>query len=359
MGGGVDAGVRDRVMPFRPSAIRGMLRFWWRASRGTHCATVADLRDAEARVWGSTDKASRVSIEVTNVQLGTEVVAKTRVNGRDQYEEPRYALFPAQSDPVRNIYNGGAFDLVICFPNDFPFKDDVWAAVRYWVAFGGIGARTRRGCGAVFSKHFPGPFNWFVPTDFGGNGKRPWTTLKGARVVVGDVKRPLSHKEAWIKAVDLLKTYRQEKAGADRTGRSAWPEPDEIRRLTGQTAPSHATPVNDEGTFPRSKFGMPIIFHFRQDAHRRGDPSDQQLLPILDGEVRDRMGSPVILKPLAVSATHSVPICVVLNAPRPDGLELQGTGGRPAERVNAGNHDVVSEFLDLTRDRWAGTLYQI
>src|SRR5271157_2833052 len=64
-GGGVKTSENDPLTAIRPTSIRGHLRFWWRATRGaTRCGTVAELRQREGEIWGTTDNPSPVCIEV-------------------------------------------------------------------------------------------------------------------------------------------------------------------------------------------------------------------------------------------------------------------------------------------------------
>ncbi len=347
----------DRVTPVRSTEVRGLLRQWWRFSRGSMLPNLEDLRKEEARIWGSTDHVSPIKIEILGSKLGIETPSVKREGTKSVYEEPRYALFPAQSrDAVsrdyRPIYKGGSFDLRFCCPPDF--MNDLDAALRYWTNFGGIGARARRGLGALFCKDTSG--RYYDPADFAHNFPvREWPQLKGAYLVVGNHARPMSHTDAWKTAVNLLYEFRQQRNG--HMGRSRWPEPDAIRRLTGDSAPAHATPVTRNDEFPRGKFGAPIIFHFRQDGHRAGDPDDTTLLPVSRGKVFDRMASPLIVKPLAISPTHSLPMCLLLNSPQPDSFVLQTK--RRDEPVVAGPRDVLLEFAQLAHSRWGGQLSQL
>ena len=273
--------------------------------------------------------------------------------GRPVYEEPRYALFPAQSkDKVtgkyRPIFRGGSFQIKFRCPADY--EDDFNAAIRYWTNFSGIGSRTRRGLGALYCKETSGLNNFYVPADLSATAvRREWPQLKGAYLATGDPKQPLPHLQAWEKAVNLMRDFRQSRNG--KMGRSLWPEPDEIRRLTGQTAAVHATPMTTAREFPRGQFGGPIIWHFRKDAHRAGDPEDTELSPVVNGKVMERMASPVILKPMAVSETHSIPICLVLNTPQPDSFDLSG------HAVQTGKRDVLLELVNEAHAKWKGPYY--
>lgn len=67
-GGGVSPRVNDVSFPVRPTAIRGQLQFWWRATVGAWFATPDELRAAESAVWGDTTRASRVQVRVADVQ---------------------------------------------------------------------------------------------------------------------------------------------------------------------------------------------------------------------------------------------------------------------------------------------------
>ena len=63
-GGGVETRVNDPAFPIRPTAIRGQLQFWWRATVGAQYATVKELHAAQSEIWGSTEAASRVQLRV-------------------------------------------------------------------------------------------------------------------------------------------------------------------------------------------------------------------------------------------------------------------------------------------------------
>ena len=52
-GGGHTPRELDTVQPIRAAAIRGHLRFWWRATAGAQYSTSKSLSDAEAELWGS------------------------------------------------------------------------------------------------------------------------------------------------------------------------------------------------------------------------------------------------------------------------------------------------------------------
>ena len=55
-GGGVEPRVNDPSLPIRPTAIRGQLQFWWRATVGAKYTTLPELREAQSAIWGSTER---------------------------------------------------------------------------------------------------------------------------------------------------------------------------------------------------------------------------------------------------------------------------------------------------------------
>jgi CRISPR-associated protein Cmr1 len=167
-------------------------------------------------------------------------------------------------------------------------------ALLWWATFGGLGARTRRGLGAVEVSA--------VSAD-GVISSLPSITPQQAKDIgVTLVFRGKSDAAAssaivaWKEAVKAMRLFRQgEGIGRNpgqeqnRPGRSRWPEPDAIRRHANTHAALHAPTHPAEQRFPRAAFGLPIIFHFKD----KGDPQDSTLAP--DG--LDRMASPIILRP--------------------------------------------------------------
>ena len=231
----------------------------------------------------------------------------------------------------------------------------VWA----WVNFGGLGGRTRRGCGTVFCKGF-GPASvtsidkWYrerVPAI--SYGVRDWPTMPTHFLCQPSLGRPL---EQWNRVIGLLRDFRQ-KSGAGLghprppgPDRSWYPEPDTIRRITDQHSPGHdpklhlsdGKPLPDG--FPRAEFGLPIVFKFIDD--REGDPKRTTLYPyvggkaedkgtlgspdihISGGEVKERMASPLILKPLVLSKDDALAIILPMQTRALDHVALNDDRGK-------------------------------
>jgi CRISPR-associated protein Cmr1 len=368
-GGGVEPGQCDDLTPIRGTEIRGHLRFWWRATQGGRFGdSLDDMRKAEAALWGaaSTPKVpaqSKVQIRILSAEHGSSVKPfKVELNDRGrpvpkerrESNVPAYVAFPLQPDrkEAEGIWHGRAklaevrrcirFQLEITFPSDNSVE--VHAALWAWENFGGVGGRTRRGFGALHLVSVKGnPIPFLVKM-----GQLEDTKLLDVvrsaleeelnspeRVVEGEVwpaDVPRLHygasfeltavkdgaEEAWASLIDALKAFRQLRNPGHPPKRSRWPEPEYIRSddLTGQRLQKHQ-PVRLIKAFPRAAFGLPIIFQFHpQQRPREDDPLNKESDPrttMLTLKDKERLASPLILRPLKVAEGKYVGLALILN----------------------------------------------
>ena len=330
-GGGAEAGKVDEEFPVRAPSIRGQLRFWWRLLHGVRGLRGNALKEKECALWGgvfaafpSGDKAalqraSSVGVFIKKEGAGQPVVL-------EQGKGAQYALFPFRD-------KSGVlpkFDLgVVCEPRlCSELKEQLERSLRAWANFGGVGARTRRGCGAVFCPELAFENEEEARALAVSCGLRVWTKECDSKQSIDVTCTSNQNIDAWNEAVGCLRDFRQGKdVGRNGArGRSRWPEADTIRKLTRQCDPRHEAvyPPDHPYGFPRAVFGMPIGFRFKTS----GDPkSCQQLLPV----GAQRMSSPVILRPLRLKDGRVLSMAVFL--PEPDlscGLRLSGNklGGK-------------------------------
>lgn len=300
-GGGVSPGQIDASLPIRASSIRGHLRFWWRATCGAEFNSVNKLREEEAKVWGCSEQRSAVE---TCVSISTE--------GPGIAYPPnalKYVLFPFTHDGWRDI----EFTLDLRYPASL--REQVETALRAWVNFGGIGARTRRGCGALYCGDFA-----LRTVDEVRDAFR-WSATCHGWPVLGDFQiggRQRTPMDSWQHAVGIMKEFRQGEYGRNWIGSvphlSRWPEADSLRRITGKFLdPGHRPSANGPCAFPRAELGLPIQFQFK---HRDDKANNCELLPVDDrGAALTRMASPIILRPLVVAARQAFAMLVILNTP--------------------------------------------
>ena len=338
-GGGAEPQKPDEVTVIRASEIRGLLRFWWRATRGGQFGSLDELRCAEEAIWGSAageGKAgpSPVALAVEVTKRGRRlsgVKIRTR-RGEDKVAigHPRspysYVAFPLREErqgrrvtrPAGSVWKDIEFKLHITLDQqrvqnrgELDLREEVEAALWAWETFGGVGARTRRGFGAL----------QLIAVDDTPIGEQP------AREIERTVRRQLgeyvkgnrwppgiSHlhpdmplvvtsrysdaDKAWKALFGALKRFRQARypdAQGRPYGRSKWPEPDAIRRLTGTHSPGHEPQHPVDAKYPRGRFGLPIIFQFKQNDQETGDPPPT----VLEGAQSERFASRLILRPYA------------------------------------------------------------
>lgn len=319
----------DPATPVRVASIRGQLRFWWRACNPGRCTTVAELREREGKVWGTTSQASPVTVEVTvqpaaphpiQVYRYLERNGKRRLNVIRGMEEIAYGAFPLQPsreaqgryEEPGTLYDFGGSEFTVRFVYPKDVEEDVLATLWAWESFGGLGGRTRRGFGAIARKAAADPRTVSSGLEKVQHNPRidHVPSLAGSRLAVSKLARrdPI---EAWKHGLGLLQRIRQG-AGIGRNhpqpgtrkpaGRSRWPEADEIRQLTGKAAPLHSRPAVSVQRFPRAAFGMPIVFHFhpgsRDEPGSQGDPGMKPLQLQPDLENSDRFASPLVIRPI-------------------------------------------------------------
>ena len=373
-GGGFKAREPDPDNPVRATAVRGHLQFWWRATHSTSAGMNSrELFGEQEKIWGSTSQKSKVSVVVEDVRLGSSklcAVWNQREDGRfrlhwlndfegtPQKPNPlQYVVFPFQgTDPAKadptapaNYLQKTSFRLRVSFePNHRP---EVERSLRAWINFGGLGSRTRRGCGSLFADKwsFSSPqkaLDWLKANC--SSHVQSWSTLSGC-LLFGEPR--LDPMTAWKSAIRPFQLFRQgEGIGRNqgkehnRPGRSRFPEPETIRQLVGPSDPKHQKLGHPLG-FPRAEFGMPIIVHFQSGS----DPKDTTILPE-NGE--ERMASPLILKAMATGLDEACPIILRLNTRLPDRVALKGARGIHPESTKLPVRS--NQFGQITNSPMAG-----
>lgn len=333
----------DPVTPVRGASVRSQLRFWWRATNPNGFSTLRELSEAEGKLFGSTHRGGALRLRVTEQPGDPEPVAflEGKFNAVAGYEGYDYGGFPLR-DPLGKDhgklwdYGESPFELEFSFPESL--KKDMEAALWAWSRFGGLGARTRRGFGAVAQIESP--------------------MASGDGLVAGiDVPWPHLTDKGWVAEQSgaaskdvhrsLLKSFQRLRQGGglgrdgERSyGRSNWPEPDALRRISGRAAYKFSTPKTNVDRFPRARFGLPIIFEFKDAGG--GDPDKSTLSPRVKGARKDRFASPLIFRPRRSetrlpagyrgggTSVRYRASAVILAGPQPDELELDfGSDARP------------------------------
>lgn len=363
-GGGAIAGKRDAVTIIRGTEIRGCLRFWWRALYGGRYSAADEMKKAEDTLWGkaTTAKEENPQRNDETVQMTVEVQKTGRAiapflveSDEDQKKHdtrgnnkrktkywkssynktsdvPQYVAFMFRlSDEEKEqkarpanklVYADIEFTVTLSYPRIH--QQDIAGALWAWETFGGIGARTRRGFGALRlesileGENIPVEFERPAADNVAGWIKEqierfhtassiPMKGLapKGTPCLATDMEvRALpscdTAMQAWEKVIAKLAGFRQYPNGR-RTpfGPSLWPEADAIKEKNHTSR--YLSPK-----FPRAAFGLPIVFHFL----KRPDLKNLTLQGAQEGF--DRLASPLLLRPLYCQDGKTVGLAAVL-----------------------------------------------
>lgn len=338
-GGDVKSFEINERTPIRSQSIKGQLRFWWRTMQGF--TSKDDLLKTETKIWGGSlagEKCqSKVKVSVTEFKnLAVCPIEK----GYDRNGNPRridspllapYVLFPALKIENVKLLSKASFTLTVTCPQNI--ADDVKNTIALWTLFGGVGGRTRRGCGSVYSEEVLNDVgiasiadvkNLISKIGAGGSGELPYARIKGAKLFFS--KANGSIRELQKKYGDYRQDRKPAPPGTNHPGRSYWPEPDAIRRILRKNAQLHEPEHPDGNWFPRAAFGLPVMTHYNTSEKGRGDPEGTIKLEPADkigGKNAQRWPSPYFIKQLKLK-NELFNVMFFLNQKFPTGLLLDG-----------------------------------
>ncbi len=204
----------------RASEFKGMMRFWWRAAYGGK--DLERMRRDEGEIFGSTEKKSRVRVEV--IPLNSEISPIEEIIGRDY--SLRYIYFSPILQRRRRAFKPGVKFKIQISAAERKAEEEALKALWLAVNLGGFGARARR-CGGNLKVHrAASPLNSlsFEAEDledfFGKNLAfiKP-STFEGEyskfprRIFYKEISAA-GWKEAVREASELLKTLRMENRGS-------------------------------------------------------------------------------------------------------------------------------------------------
>jgi len=417
-GGGATPRKVDPVQPIRASAIRGQLRFWWRACNAGRFESLEALRREEARLWGSARKESEpasgpgvISIAVQTTSNGTEMT--------DQ-DGPKYVLWPfaeqhPQNAPAIPAATGRVnvqFTLRLTMSNPsgklggsntsnaWPTEREAAIAARQalwaWITFGGVGSRTRRGCGTLFCQDCVSdmgirlealrpdpthPDRWmkqqYAKRVIQAFPPRPeFSGLAGARLLIS--RGGATPTSAWSNAIDPLFDFVQGEGIARNNGKwkphprfperivktpgqSFWPEVSAVRGILGWPQPvgtplppddhsnlytRNSTSSKDMNQFPRAELGLPRVIRVATEAWQ---PSGT-----IEGAVKEhtRMASAVILKAFVLSDGRAISLALCLSAPH-----VWDTKNSPGIQLRKNRHTALPLQPDELNSKTSGSTW--
>jgi CRISPR-associated protein Cmr1 len=363
LGGAINA----QTAEWRAASIRGQLRWWFRAVAGAaEGNNLARLRSLETLSWGSTTRASRLSLVCRNVDpsavaaTGTEEFQSTAEGrGRDAVNGPAYLGYgpvglvatDKRRRDGRSIkeFRNTRPCIRAGTRSEFSIQTKAGAlgklerlAVMAWLCFGGIGARARRGFGSLegqsddegrfepravaseIMEHLGISFGSLKLDSWG--SYPPYSSFSAAtRLLVWRAPQP-TWKAAMQQIGGCMIRFRRRYEGGGRARDYVWAH----KPATQQHVPD------------RVGFGLPLPFH-------------REL--ILVGQDHGRRASPLLIHIARPADSSFLPVLLWLPAQfLPGGEEVIYTGreskyrGSPSdpghEAPDRVHHQIVSQFLD-------------
>ena len=322
------------------------MRFWWRLL-AKHKWKLKDIPQKEKEIWGGIGSgnddgiAGNVLLRVNN--LSKKVTDTHLIKYDDQrLIGLRYVLFPAYNEtdetktPHKLLKQGLTFDLQFAFCEKIAHQEEITEQVietlQWWVNFGGLGFRSRKGLGAIYANQCLDYPQICKPLSKEDVKKADCDLVINEDNISNSVLQTLQF------AIRKLSNFRQAPGVGrnlgqepNRPGRSRWPEPDALRRIQKNLGYDRRhEPEHPAGNvFARSVFGLPINYQSRQE---------KALNIMLKPEFGERLPSPLILRPRLMDGEYQ-PIALVL--PYDDILNMKvcvGDKSYPIWQADAANH---------------------
>jgi len=152
-------GANNTDAELRVPSIKGMLRFWWRATCGIE--SLEKMKQKESEIFGSTDQKASFLLHIVNTSNLNYLLdlkergARFKVHGHDVSIIDYLSYGTHKPERGRgNVYHryhiipGSSFSLKFRFYND-ALKDKVLHAFYFLIACGGLGSRSRNGFGSL------------------------------------------------------------------------------------------------------------------------------------------------------------------------------------------------------------------
>lgn len=143
----VMSGANKNEVELREQSLKGILRWWFRFYKGAEISCFRDLREAEGKIWGSQEMASRIKILIENKNLSS------KENENDYYaylcmndKNGKYSQIKRKAFKENQKFNV-KFQFMPPYSNEL--EKNLEHTLFFLSNFGGLGARWRRGFGSI------------------------------------------------------------------------------------------------------------------------------------------------------------------------------------------------------------------
>jgi len=149
-------GADQKESILRSASIKGALRFWWRAINDAE--DLKALKNRESEIFGSTEKKSTLSIALQdaekipsvsgNLPQGTRFTVKGKNFKPGIIDYLAFGIRDHKNGYIRqHIPSGSVFRISLRFLETH--RNDILDAFHFWLAHGGLGAKSRNGFGSL------------------------------------------------------------------------------------------------------------------------------------------------------------------------------------------------------------------
>jgi len=204
------AGADKNKAELRVPSIKGMLRFWWRATCGID--DIEDMKKLEDEIFGSTDKKASFSISInqdfqTSKDLFSGKKFSVSSKGRTfQLDILHYLAFGCvtynkekRGNIVDKEYIKPASNFRLSLNANKKIIDEIEMVLTHFINFGGLGAKSRNGFGSLNCKDTN-----LIKQNKNGNLKKYSSFSKEAKKII------FPPKDSWQNALsDIGLAYRE------------------------------------------------------------------------------------------------------------------------------------------------------
>jgi len=140
------AGADQNKAVLRAPTVKGLLRYWWRATN--EFDSLRDLKKREGEIFGTTESKSKVSlhIDMDTVKNGHSLPRGSFSRKPDKFQGDILKYLAYGTSQREYISPENLFRITIRFPKEY--KQDIQSAMYGLSVFGGIGAKSRNGFGS-------------------------------------------------------------------------------------------------------------------------------------------------------------------------------------------------------------------
>lgn len=139
-------GADGKAPELRPASIKGIIRFWWRAINGD--SDIESLKDAESKIFGNTDRRSKVTIRVQSKPKRENIIKIEKIS-KEKNSKLAYLFYPFYldgADKEKSCFINLKFKVILSSFDKKALKEASFSFILLSL-FGGLGSRSRRGGG--------------------------------------------------------------------------------------------------------------------------------------------------------------------------------------------------------------------